>query len=139
MGTRLRGTGCRPYGSDFLVRVDDSTGLLPDVSVTCRREGGRFTTSPVVVIEVLSESTERDDRGRKWRLYQRLGSLRHYVLLDRERIRAEVRDRLDGAGGGWRYRLIEEPGAAVELAALDIALPLSALHEDALDAGAGGA
>ena len=87
------------------------------------------------MIEILSESTERDDRGRKWELYQRLESLRHDVLLDQERIKAEVWDRLE-EGGGWHYRLLDDPDAGIELAALGIRLPLRALYEDALP-GAG--
>ena len=64
---------------------------------------------------------------REWRL----ASLKHYVLLDQERIRAEVWDRLE-EGAGWRYRLLDDPGAAIELAALDLTLPLRALYADAL-------
>ena len=87
------------------------------------------------MIEVLSGSAERDDRGRKWELYRRLESLRHDVLLDQERIKAEVWDRLE-EGGGWHYRLLDDPDAGIELAALGIRLPLRALYEDALP-GAG--
>ena len=62
----LRGTGCRPFGSDMKV-IANGTARYPDVSVTCHPVGDRDDNipHPVLVIEVLSPSTEREDRGRK--------------------------------------------------------------------------
>ena len=61
----LRGTGCRPFGSDMKVIAND-TARYPDVSVTCHPVGDTDDnlSHPVLVIEVTSPSTEREDRGR---------------------------------------------------------------------------
>ncbi|MEC7522381.1 MAG: Uma2 family endonuclease [Myxococcota bacterium] len=67
--------------------------------------------NPSVVVEVLSPSTERYDRGEKWRAYQRLGSLRDYLLVSQAEARVEHYQRTDG---GWRYRALGE-GERVEL------------------------
>ncbi|MDX1542102.1 MAG: Uma2 family endonuclease, partial [Geminicoccaceae bacterium] len=78
---RLRGTPCKPNGSDLLVRIDDRTGRFPNASVSCGREGGHALSAPVAVFEILSPITELSDRTEKWRDYQRLQSLHHYVLI----------------------------------------------------------
>ena len=90
LGIRLRGGGCRPFGSDFAVKVDDRNVYFPDVTVVCQPQRGRFTDEPVLIVEVLSPSSEKDDRGRKWKGYQRLGSLKHYLLLDQQQMEAEL-------------------------------------------------
>lgn len=94
--TRLRGGPCRPNGPDLLLKLDDRTGRFPDASVTCGERGERFVTDPVVLFEILSESTEARDRGEKRREYQRLPSLRHYVLIDQATPRVEVYSRDKG-------------------------------------------
>jgi Uma2 family endonuclease len=62
----LRGTGCRPFGSDMKV-IANHPVRYPDISVICRPVGDRdnHLSDPVVIIEVISPSTEREDRGRK--------------------------------------------------------------------------
>src|SRR5438105_3869951 len=71
----LRGTGCRPFGSDLRIKVED-TGLFtyPDASIICgevltAHDDPRSATNPRVIVEVLSESTEARDRGGKWKHY----------------------------------------------------------------------
>ena len=70
----LRGTGCRPFGSDLRINVEDAGAFLyPDVSVICgdvvpAKDDPHSATNPRVIIEVLSDSTESKDRGRKLKL-----------------------------------------------------------------------
>ncbi|MCA9242203.1 MAG: Uma2 family endonuclease, partial [Planctomycetales bacterium] len=87
---RLREQDCEVYGSDMRVKVD-VTGLYtyPDLSVTCdspRFEDESFDIllNPQLIIEVLSPSTEAYDRGKKFEHYQRIESLREYVLVSQE-------------------------------------------------------
>jgi Uma2 family endonuclease len=83
----LRGKACRVYSSDVRVRVL-ATGLAtyPDASVVCQRletdpEDADAIVNPVVLVEVLSDSTEACDRGVKVAHYRRIVSLREYVLV----------------------------------------------------------
>lgn len=87
IGNQLKGRTCRVYPSDMRVKVD-STGLYtyPDVIVVCGEE--QFDDehedtllNPTVVIDVLSDSTEAYDRGKKFEHYRRLESLAEYVLV----------------------------------------------------------
>src|SRR5262245_52498958 len=86
VGSRLKGTACRTYSSDQRVKVS-RTGLYtyPDISIVCGKpefEDAEVDTllNPQVIIEILSDSTEKYDRGKKARHYQQLASLKEYVL-----------------------------------------------------------
>jgi Uma2 family endonuclease len=91
----LRGGPCRVFGDGTKVRVEAADAVLyPDAVVTCdARDRGpedRFLAHPVLILEVLSDSTAAYDRGEKFALYRRLPSLREYVLVDVESRRVEI-------------------------------------------------
>ncbi|MCL6606800.1 MAG: Uma2 family endonuclease [Geminicoccaceae bacterium] len=127
LGKRLEGKPCRPHGSDRGVRIGGRNFYLPDASVSCRRPDGTFSAEPVLVVEVLSPATERDDRGIKWRNYQTLTSLRHYLLLSQDEPLAELFSRGER---GWIYTRHEGLDAQIPLEALSIALPMRELYLD---------
>jgi Uma2 family endonuclease len=132
---RLRGGPCRPNGPDLLLRIDDRTGRFPDASVTCGERGPNYLTRPVVLFEILSESSEARDRGEKRREYQRLPSLAHYVLIDQAVARVEVYTRSEGR---WLFQEIEGLDATLPLDAIGVTLPLAELY-DGVDLPAPGA
>ncbi len=91
----LRGSPCEAFVSDMRVRVS-RTGLYtyPDVVVACgesRFDDDHVDTllNPVVLVEVLSPSTEAYDRGEKFAHYRRLDSLQEYLLLSQDKVRVE--------------------------------------------------
>lgn len=132
---RLRGAPCTPNGSDLLIRIDDRTGRFPDASVSCGRAGGNAITDPVALFEILSPGTELMDRTDKRRDYQRLPSLRHYVLIAQDAARVEIYTR---SGVDWRFEEIMDPAGAVALVALGIDLPLAEIYEGVpLESGPG--
>jgi Uma2 family endonuclease len=120
---RLR---CKPNGSDLLVRIDERTGRFPDASVTCGREGRNYITAPVAVFEILSPATELSDRTEKRRDYQRLASLRHYVMIAQDAPRIEAYTR---AGRGWRFEELEGLEAVLALEAFGLELPLAEIYD----------
>lgn len=102
----LKGSGWFVFESNMRVKVE-ATGLFryPDVSVACEEQrfaddGMNTLLNPTVIVEVLSESTEKYDRGEKFRQYQLIPSLKEYMLVSQHAPRVElfVRD----AGGTWR-------------------------------------
>lgn len=137
LGISLRGRPCRVYSSDVRVRIQD-TGLTtyPDVSVVCGRletaaEDPDAITNPVLVVEVLSETTEAYDRGAKAAHYRRIPSLREYLLVDpRERV-AEVQRRNEQ--GVWEIHEAR-PGHQIELLSVGVSLDVDALFENPLEA-----
>jgi Uma2 family endonuclease len=93
--TQLRGRPCEAYIGDMRVKVNTSGGYTyPDVVVVCgepRFEDEHVDTllNPTLIVEVLSPSTERYDRGRKLEHYRRIPSLAEYVLVAQDARRIE--------------------------------------------------
>jgi Uma2 family endonuclease len=90
--THLKGTPCRVYKSDIKIRVANDF-YYPDITVRCGRsadQADQFSLSdPQCIIEVLSPSTQRFDRGDKRLAYQQLSSLREYILVSQDEILVE--------------------------------------------------
>lgn len=87
--------GCRVFNADLRIKISASKAYTyADCSVICGEpefSGDRQDNvlNPVLVVEVLSPSTEGDDRGKKFELYRTIGSLREYLLVHQDRCRAE--------------------------------------------------
>lgn len=137
---RLSGGTCRVVTSDQRLKVD-ATGLYtyPDVLVFCgppqMEDSVHHTlTNPVLVAEVLSDSTEKYDRGIKFGHYRRLETLQEYLLIAQDRFSVEVFARQgngsDAAGSdSWLLSAASEREAEVRLASLGIAVPLVEIYE----------
>ncbi|GMU42727.1 MAG: Uma2 family endonuclease [Xanthomonadales bacterium] len=123
-----RGTPCIPFVADMRVRVDEVV-YYPDVMV-CRDPGdddAYLKHAPCVVIEVLSESTERIDRGEKLYNYQRLASLRAYALVAQDLPRAEIYRRDND--GRWLYECHDGIDAGFDLPCPPTRLTLAGIYE----------
>ena len=92
---------CEPFGSDMKVKVD-SNFFYPDVIVDCHFDDSEpyFTETPVIIVEVLSESTCQKDRTTKRFSYLTIPSLQEYVLIEQDFVDIEVVSRKDG----WRSK-----------------------------------
>lgn len=91
LGLQMKKKPCRVYPSDLKLRIE-ATGLYtyPDLTVVCgeprlESDAGDVLLNPVVIVEVLSESTEAYDRGKKFEHYRTIPTLRHYVLISQDR------------------------------------------------------
>lgn len=130
-----RPPGCTAFQSDQRIRVlATGKAAYPDASMICgplERDPGDPTrttlTNPVLIVEVLSPTTEQEDRGNKWQQYQLIPSLREYVLISQSEPRVEWYRRL--ASGGWEYHqatagIVQLPsGVTLDLARLYADLP----------------
>ncbi len=97
----LRGSPCRPYVNDMKVRI--RVGLndwyyYPDVMVRCGAAGQQkyFTETPAVIVEVLSEATDRKDKREKLVAYRLLPSLHTYILAEQDRREVTVHRLVNG-------------------------------------------
>ncbi|MGH7436387.1 MAG: Uma2 family endonuclease, partial [Polyangiaceae bacterium] len=92
-----RQRGCQAFQSDQKVRVlATGRATYPDASMVCgdiegdpADSSGATITNPTLLVEVLSPSTEQEDRGNKWQHYQLIPSLREYVLVSQSEPRVE--------------------------------------------------
>jgi Uma2 family endonuclease len=139
---QTKGRNCKVHNPDM--RVTTATGLYtyPDISVVCGER--RFNTdkpktllNPMVIIEVLSPSTENYDRGDIFHHYASISELRAYVLIDSQRRRIECFSRQED--GAWRIDLIADGDARpLELSAIACSLTLAEVYEGVdLDNGEG--
>ena len=126
--TQLRGRPCRVFSSDLRIRVA-STGLAtyPDVSVVCgplqRDQDGRETIlNPTVIVEVLSDGTQRYDRGEKFEHYKKIASFQTYVLVSQKEPLIEVWFR---EGDSW---IRQEAGERLPLASIGCELEISEIY-----------
>src|SRR5437868_141152 len=101
----LRATGCRPFANDAKVLAGGSV-RYPDIAVTCTPFSGAddVVPEPVVVFEVISPSTEREDRGRKKFDYFATPSIRQYAIIEQDERRIDLYTR---AGAEWSNEVIE--------------------------------
>ncbi len=96
LGAALRGKPCRVYGPDMKLYVRDYDKFCyPDVQVLCEQgiRHGLYVENPALVVEVLSDSTESYDRGRKFEQYRSIESLQYYLLVDQGRKHVELYER----------------------------------------------
>ncbi|MDM8551508.1 Uma2 family endonuclease [Desulfobacterales bacterium HSG2] len=99
---------CEAFASDLRVEVDkDKHYTYPDVAVVCGElefaEQRKDTiTNPIMIAEVLSDSTEDYDRGTKFALYRNIKTLKDYVLIDQARGHIEYFFKEDD--GTWRLQ-----------------------------------
>ena len=126
-------SGCRVGSSDlkfYIASLDKS--LYPDASVVCQpyqvsSQDRNALTNPVLLVEVLSESTANYDRGNKFHYYSELSSLREYVLVEQDRWKVETRYR-HSAQEEWKMDWFEGEEAMVILRSLNITIPLAQFY-----------
>lgn len=106
-GAFLKGKGCDVFPSDFRVTTPAKRNYFyPDATIVCgdaEKQDGVFDTlmNPVVIVEVISESTENHDRGYKFFAYQQIPTLQEYVLIDSREYAIEIIRRQDD--GLWKF------------------------------------
>jgi Uma2 family endonuclease len=129
----LEGKPCETFVTDMRLLVKEN-GLYtyPDVMVVCGQlefvEGREDTiTNPVVIVEVLSKSTQDYDRGGKFQLCRAIDSLRDYVLIDQARIHVEYFHKLEDSR--WLLTEFNELEAVLCLEAVSVDLPLSRVYQ----------
>ena len=129
----LRGSPCEVFNSDLRVSISSTRYVLPDASVSCvpgDLEGENDTiSSPCVIVEVLSPSTEATDRGKKFRYYQSCLSIQEYVLISAQEQAVDVYRR--ASDNFWTLHPFG-PGDEVELKSIDVSLPLEAFYENVM-------
>jgi Uma2 family endonuclease len=133
LGLQLRGTPCQIFPIELRSKVNP-TGLYtyPDISAVCgepRFEDDVFDTlvNPILIIEVLSVSTESYDRGKKFAHYRSLASLQEYVLVSQWEYQIERYSR--NADGAWLYTEAAGADASVELPSIQCRLSLSSVYD----------
>lgn len=133
LGQQLRGRPCELYPSDMRVRVPAADlYTYPDVVVVCGEpqfEDDEFDTllNPTLLVEVLSDSTEGYDRGKKFAYYRTLPSFQEYLLVAQHEVLVEHYARQ--GDGSWRFAALDSLDEGLDLAAIGCSLPLHELYD----------
>ena len=123
---------CEAFINDMRLLVKKN-GLYtyPDVMVVCDKlefvkDRDDTLTNPVVIVKVLSKSTEGYDRGAKFELYQALETLQDYILIDQTKVHVEHFHRLDD--GRWILQEFEQFENVLQLASVDFEISLEQIY-----------
>ena len=129
----LRSKNCRVFTSDQKVYIDFfRKSLYPDASVTCgpverSDKDTKAIVNPILLVEVLSDSTEAYDRGRKFEYFSKLPSLREYVLLSQHEPKAQLHYR-PSATEPWQITWVSQLDQTLTLQSLEIETTLEELY-----------
>ena len=130
----LRGTPCRAYMSDMKLCVETMDAFFyPDVIVSCNNndhQADQFLSSPRLIVEVLSDSTEAYDRGAKFTAYRQLTSLKEYILVDIKSRSVECFRRT--ADNDWLLHVYTDKDVC-DFVSIDISMEMKDIFEDIVD------
>lgn len=124
---------CEVFINDMRLLVKEN-GLYtyPDIMVVCGGlefvEGRTDTlTNPIVIVEVLSQSTEGYDRGAKFELYRALETLQDYVLVDQAKVHVECFHKMKD--GRWVLTEFNQMEATLRIESIDVEMPLGRIYQ----------
>ncbi len=132
LGTRLKGSGCTVLANEMRVSSPlTSSYFYPDIVVVCgepRFEDDVFDIllNPIILVEVLSPSTEAYDRGEKFSHYRQIESLQEYILVSQNEVNVERYLRKPDEWGVTYYRALTQQ---VPLTSIQCQLPLREIYE----------
>jgi len=125
---KLKGRTCEPFATDLRIKVQ-ANGLYtyPDLLVVCGEQFFEDDQFDTLLIEVLSDSTERYDRVKKFDLYRALPSLQEYVLVSQSEPRIE--QLLHRPNEEWTLRITTDPTAIISLPSIGCEIPLAEIYD----------
>jgi Uma2 family endonuclease len=132
---RTKGMPCRVFRESFyLKKAFDELAALPDVMVRCGplNPGQTSIEDPLILFEVVSKGSQSRDRLTKRVAYQRLPSLQHYILVERDSVMVDHYIRRDD---GWHGEPpLTQPNAKLALKAIDFTLLIADIYRDVISA-----
>ena len=129
---RLKGSQYAVFANDMRISIPTARSYFyPDVGVVCeepRFEDDVFDTllNPIVIVEVLSPSTEAYDRGEKFAYYRQITPLQEYILVSQDQIRIEHYYRQERQ---WIFTDFERHDEILLLPSIQCELPLQEIYE----------
>lgn len=132
--THLRGRGCRMYTFEMRLRIN-ATRLYtyPDGMIVCGKslyadEHVDTIVNPLILIEVLSDSTESYDKGKKFDHYRQVPTVQEYILISQDIPQIERRVRVSDTE--WRLQVYDGLEAVLPLEAIDTSITLAEVYLD---------
>lgn len=128
LSNHLRNSHCEPFMGDIKVRVTPNVYYYPDVLVSCEEtvEDSHFRNEPILIVEVLSPSTEHIDRREKLLFYQQMPSLQEYVVVEQKKIAVEIHRRQPD--GSWITYFFNQNDTEVEFQSVSLTMKLEEIY-----------
>jgi Uma2 family endonuclease len=129
----LRGTKCRAMGPDMRVRIEASQMFTyPDVVIICGEpalagDQKDILLNPTAIVEVLSPSTEKYDRGKKFQNYRLIESLKDYILINQDEVLIEQFVR--GEGDSWTFHDYRHLSDALKIESIGVSILLQNIYD----------
>lgn len=129
---QLKGRRCEVYQNDMRVKVNPEFYTYPDIVVICgepqvEKKNGENLLNPTLLIEILSPSTEKFDRGDKFRLYRLMPSVKEYLLVSQSNVNIEHYVRQED--NAWLFQEIRDLNGRVHLPSIDCELSLADAYD----------
>ena len=132
LGNQLLDRPCDVFSSDMRVKIEAiKKYTYPDILVACDKiefiaDELDSLLNPVVIIEILSNSTESYDRGLKFTHYRLIDSLKEYILISQYHCQVEKFKR--DKAGIWLYSSVEEMENSLKIESIECELSLSEIY-----------
>jgi Uma2 family endonuclease len=131
---KKKGKSCRTYSSDARIAISDERYVYADAFVVCGptetyEEMPQAAKNPILIVEVLSDSTALYDREGKFQLYQQIVSLQEYVLISQDKVLVEVFYKSADVDF-WQYRAYRNLTDSINLKSLDVEITLADVYLD---------
>ena len=132
LNVRLKGQPCTTYDSDLRIKCPTGLYTYPDASVICGTlefddKQNDTVLNPTLLVEVLSNSTEAYDRGKKFDNYRTIPSLREFVLVSQNEPMVHRFQRNDDES--WTMSTISSFDQSATLRSIGVELPLAEIYE----------
>ncbi len=127
----LKNRPCNAYNSDLKIAVNEEKYRYADASVICGAaeyfaENPEAAKNPLLIVEVLSESSELYDRGEKFKTYRRIPGFREYILIEQRYPLVEVFFKVDDKT--WQYRAYEQLDQIIQLGSIEAEISMEEIY-----------
>ena len=129
LSIHLRDSPCDAFFTDIKVRVSPQVYYYPDILVSCEQnpENSYFRNNPILIVEVLSPSTQEIDRREKLLFYQQMPSVQEYVVVEQEKMHVEIHRRQPD--GHWiTYYFNQDADEEVEFQSVELTMTLGEIY-----------
>jgi Uma2 family endonuclease len=128
----LEGKSCESYQTEVKVKASYSRYYYPDVVVTCEAaaedlEDPYLIVQPILLVEVLSPSTQRTDKVEKFNTYQQIPGLLEYLIVAQNKMKVEMY-RHRKAGDTWQGEVFTEPNEQITFDSIGLSLTLADIY-----------
>ncbi len=122
---------CRSFQENLKIELGKGKSYVyPDVVLTCNNadvEDGYIIRNPLLIVEVLSPSTESYDRNVKWHQYRRMSSLKYFLFVSQERPFVEMYSRSQ-PNALYVYQAFDDMEDVIQFPELDFSLSLQQIY-----------